>query len=132
MRRLVKEYAPKYSKARCLSAPRPTTVSGILLGMSVGGAVDNMSRVSAWRFINPPEAFAHGMIINREGNRYINEFRYGAAIGEAMSEENDGIALLVIDEELKALAREQCKPGRAQWFQRAPALMNLWFKYQTR
>jgi len=29
--------------------------------------------------------------------------------------------------ELKKLAREQCKPGKAQWFQRAPALLNLWF-----
>jgi 3-oxo-5alpha-steroid 4-dehydrogenase len=86
-----------------------------------------MDRVSAWRFINPPEAFAKGMIINKKGERYINEFMYGAAVGEAMVEENDGEAILVIDAELKKLAREQCKPGKAQWFQRAPALLNLWF-----
>jgi succinate dehydrogenase/fumarate reductase flavoprotein subunit len=67
------------------------------------------------------------MIINKNGERYINEFMYGAAVGEAMVEENDGEALLVINAELKKLAREQCKPGRAQWFQRAPALLNLWF-----
>jgi 3-oxo-5alpha-steroid 4-dehydrogenase len=88
---------------------------------------DLMDRISAWRFINPPEAFAKGMIINQQGERYINEFRYGAAVGEAMVEENDGVAILVINGELKKIAREQCKPGKAQWFQRAPALLNLWF-----
>jgi succinate dehydrogenase/fumarate reductase flavoprotein subunit len=67
------------------------------------------------------------MIINQQGERYINEFRYGAAVGEAMVEENDGVAILVINGELKKIAREQCKPGKAQWFQRAPALLNLWF-----
>ena len=93
----------------------------------MGGKTDLMDRISAWRFINPPEAFAKGMIINANGERYINEFMYGAAVGEAMVEQNDGVAILVIDEELKKLAREQCKPGKAQWFQRAPALLNLWF-----
>jgi 3-oxo-5alpha-steroid 4-dehydrogenase len=104
-RQMVKEIAPK----------------------SVGGKTDLMDRISAWRFINPPEAFAKGMIINQQGERYINEFRYGAAVGEAMVEENDGVAILVINGELKKIAREQCKPGKAQWFQRAPALLNLWF-----
>jgi 3-oxo-5alpha-steroid 4-dehydrogenase len=93
----------------------------------VGGKTDLMNRISAWRFINPPEAFAKGIIINQKGERYINEFMYGAAVGEAMVEQNDGVAILVINGELKKLAREQCKPGKAQWFQRAPALLNLWF-----
>ena len=86
-----------------------------------------MDRISAWRFINPPQAFGNGMIINQNGERYINEFMYGAAVGEAMVEHNDGVAILIINGELKKIAREQCKPGKAQWFQRAPALLNLWF-----
>jgi 3-oxo-5alpha-steroid 4-dehydrogenase len=98
-RQMVKEIAPKYRT-----------------GMPLGTPADN-----------PPEAFAKGMIINQQGERYINEFRYGAAVGEAMVEENDGVAILVINGELKKIAREQCKPGKAQWFQRAPALLNLWF-----
>jgi 3-oxo-5alpha-steroid 4-dehydrogenase len=93
----------------------------------VGGDIDRMGRVSAWRFINPPMAFAHGFIVNKQGQRYINEMRYGAAVGEAMVDENEGTALLIIDQHLKDLAREQCRPGEAQWFQRAPALLNLWF-----
>jgi len=125
-REMVKEIAPKYRSGMPLGTASDNG-SGILLGQSVGAKTDLMTRISAWRFINPPEAFAKGMIVNRKGERYINEFMYGAAVGEAMVEHNDGVALLIIDAELKKLAREQCKPGRAQWFQRAPALLNLWF-----
>ena len=125
-RDMVKEIAPKYRSGMPLGTASDNG-SGILLGQSVGGETDLMDRISAWRFINPPEAFARGMIINQNGERYINEFMYGAAVGEAMVENNDGVAILIINGELKKLAREQCKPGKAQWFQRAPALLNLWF-----
>ena len=125
-RQMVKEIAPKYRTGMPLGTTSDNG-SGILLGQSVGAKTDLMERVSAWRFINPPEAFAKGMIVNKQGERYINEFMYGAAVGEAMVEENEGEAILIINAELKKLAREQCKPGKAQWFQRAPALLNLWF-----
>jgi 3-oxo-5alpha-steroid 4-dehydrogenase len=125
-RKMVKEIAPSYRTGMPLGTASDNG-SGILLGQSVGAKVDLMNRISAWRFINPPEAFANGMIINKRGERYINEFMYGAAVGEAMVEKNGGEAIVVINGELKKLAREQCKPGRAQWFQRAPALLNLWF-----
>ncbi len=125
-RQMVREIAPSYRAGMPLGTTSDNG-SGILLGQSIGAKADLMGRISAWRFINPPEAFAKGMIINKKGERYINEFMYGAAIGEAMVEQNDGEAIVVIDDELKKLAREQCKPGRAQWFQRAPALLNLWF-----
>jgi len=109
-RQMVKELAPKYRAGMPLGTSSDNG-SGILLGKSVGGKTDLMERISAWRFINPPEAFAKGMIINQRGERYINEFMYGAAVGEAMVERNDGVALLIIDGELKKLARKQCKPG---------------------
>ena len=125
-REMVKEHAPRYRTGMPLGTASDNG-SGILLGQTVGGRVDRMSRVSAWRFINPPEAFARGMIVNRQGERYVNELMYGAAVGEAMVEHNEGVATLIIDRPLRRLAREQCKRGRAQWFQRAPALLNLWF-----
>jgi len=125
-RDMVKEIAPSYRTGMPLGTASDNG-SGILLGQSVGGKTDLMDRISAWRFINPPEAFGKGMLINQQGERYINEFMYGAAVGEAMVEENDGVAILIINGELKKLAREQSKPGQAQWFQRAPALLNLWF-----
>ncbi len=125
-RPMVKEIAPMYRRGAPLGTASDNG-SGILLGQSVGGKVDLLSRMSAWRFINPPEAFAKGMIVNKKGERYINEFMYGAAIGEAMVEEQDGVAYLILDQGLRKLAKKQSKRGKAQWFQRAPALLNLWF-----
>ncbi|MGB8330885.1 MAG: FAD-binding protein [Polyangiales bacterium] len=100
---------------------------GIRLGQSVGGRVDQMHRASAWRFLYPPNAFAQGVLINAKGERFANEFWYGSKIGEAMVEDNQGIATLIIDEELKRLAYQQSKRGKLQWFQRGVALMNLYF-----
>ncbi|MBC7171670.1 MAG: FAD-binding protein, partial [Polyangiaceae bacterium] len=125
-REMVKEHAPAYRRGMPLGTIADNG-SGIKLGESVGGALGRMGRISAWRFINPPEAFTRGIVVNGKGERYVNEMLYGAAIGEAMVDRNDGVALLIIDKGLKAEAREQCKPGKAQWFQRAPALLNLWF-----
>ncbi|MEM7437165.1 MAG: FAD-binding protein [Myxococcota bacterium] len=125
-REMVRDIAPGYGKAMPLGTASDNG-SGILLGTSVGGKTDRMARISAWRFINPPEAFANGMIVNKRGERYINEGMYGAAIGEAMVDEQGGTAILIIDETLRKLAFEQSRRGEAQWFQRAPALLNLWF-----
>jgi len=125
-REMVEEYAPKYRRGMPVGTIGDNG-SGIRLGQSVGGAVGKMENVSAWRFINPPEAFAHGVLVNRRGERYINEMRYGAMTGHAMVEQNDGEGFLIIDEKLKRKAQKQLLPGRAKWFQSMPAFMNMFF-----
>jgi 3-oxo-5alpha-steroid 4-dehydrogenase len=124
-REMVEQHAPKYRPGMPLGTVADDG-SGIRLGQSVGGAVDLMDRVSAWRFINPPEAFTRGIVVDKRGERYVNEMMYGAAVGEAMVERHEGKAILILDDAMKREARAQCKPGKAQWFQRAPALLNLW------
>jgi 3-oxo-5alpha-steroid 4-dehydrogenase len=124
-RKMVAEYAPEFVPGLPLGTAGDDGV-GIRLGQSVGGKLDRMDRASAWRFLYPPNAFAEGLLINDKGERFANEFWYGAKIGEAMVEENHGIATLIIDQNLKKLAHEQSRPGKLQWFQRATALMNLY------
>ncbi len=125
-RAMVKEHAPAYRSGMPLGTAGCGGL-GIQLGQSVGGAVDHMGRVSAWRFLNPPPAFTEGMLLNAEGRRYVNEALYGAAVGEAMVDDNGGVGRLVIDAELKRRARAEVGGGQTQWFQTAPALANLWF-----
>ena len=125
-RKMLEEHAPHYRRGMPLGTAG-CGGEGITLGQSVRGGVDHMARVSAWRFLNPPEALIKGVLLNRSGERYVNESLYGAAIGEEMCDRNDGVAMLVIDDALKALARSQVGRGKTQWFQTAPALMNLWF-----
>lgn len=125
-REMVQEYAPGYRDGMPLGTWADDGV-GIRLGMDVGGAVDQMNRVSAWRFINPPEAWTRGFVVNKKGVRYVNESLYGAAIGEEMVEHNDGAAYLIIDHAMWKTARSQVLWGRAQFFQTAPALLNMYF-----
>ena len=123
-RPMVEAYAPKYRGGMPLGTAG-CDGSGIRLGQSVGGALDRMDRVSAWRFINPPLAWARGVFINRQGERYCNEAVYGAKLGLHMVEDNDGVGILVIDDALRKQAFQQLGPGQAQWFQQAPAALNM-------
>jgi 3-oxo-5alpha-steroid 4-dehydrogenase len=125
-REMVEEYAPRYRKGMRLGTIADNG-SGIRLGQSVGGAVAKMDKVSAWRFLNPPEAFAHAIVVNRRGERYINEMRYGATTGFEMVEHNGGECFVVMDAKLKREAYKQLLPGRASWFQSMPGYMNLLF-----
>ncbi|NNE17349.1 MAG: hypothetical protein HKN10_02620, partial [Myxococcales bacterium] len=124
-REMVAEHLPEFVPGLPLGTAGDDGL-GIRLGQSVGGKPAQMHRASAWRFLYPPNAFAQGVLVNDKGERFANEFWYGAKIGEAMVEENHGVATLIIDEKLKKLARAQSKPGELQWFQRAAALMNLY------
>jgi 3-oxo-5alpha-steroid 4-dehydrogenase len=125
-REMVAEHLPEFMPGLPLGTAGDDG-TGIRLGRSVGAKLDQMHRASAWRFLYPPNAFAEGLLINGKGERFANELWYGSKIGEAMVEENQGVATLIIDEELRKQARQQSKPGKLQWFQSAAALMNLHF-----
>ena len=124
-REMVAEHAPGYRPGMPLGTWGDDG-SGIRLGVEAGGATERMDRVSAWRFINPPMSWTRGVLLNGEGRRYVNEQLYGAAIGEAMVEDNGGKALLLIDRDLWRASRREVMWGRAQWFQAAPALLSLY------
>jgi 3-oxo-5alpha-steroid 4-dehydrogenase len=123
-RSMVKEYAPKYYDGMPLGTPNDQG-SGIRLGQSVGGKTDHMDRVTAWRFLNPPLAFAQGIVVNKSGQRFCNEMVYGATLGDAMCEHNDGKAYLILDESLLDDAKKQSK--EALPFQRDMARMLMYF-----
>ncbi|MEL7550252.1 FAD-binding protein [Pseudomonas protegens] len=122
----VAEHAPRYLAGLPLGAGG-CDGSGIALGQSVGAAVARMDKVSAWRFINPPLAWARGLIVNGQGQRYANEEQYGATLGQAMVEQQQGRALLVLNRTLVRQALKQIGPGQVWQFQRLPVLLNLLF-----
>jgi len=123
-REMLAEYAPKYLAGLPLGTPGDDG-SGIRLGESAGGATDRMDRVSAWRFINPPLAWAQGIIVNAQGERYCNEVVYGARLGERMCEEQGGKAILVIDRSLYKQALSQILPWKVMMFQFMAAASNM-------
>jgi 3-oxo-5alpha-steroid 4-dehydrogenase len=125
-REMMKHHAPKYSAGIPLGTPGDDG-SGIRLGQSVGAATDRLDRATAWRFINPPLAWSNGIIVNRRGERIVNESCYGATIGDAIVERNDGQAWLVLDKELVARSRREALPGKLLGFQWQLAWFNLLF-----
>jgi 3-oxo-5alpha-steroid 4-dehydrogenase len=125
-RRMIGLYAPKYLAGMALGTAGDDG-SGIRLGQSAGGAVGSMDRVSAWRFVNPPSAWARGIIVNGQGERYCDETVYGALLGEAMCEEQGGKAILIIDRSLFREALRQILPWKVMMFQLMAAASNMFF-----
>ena len=125
-RAMVRHYCPQYRRGMPLGT-RADDGSGIRLGQSAGGDTTRMSRGTAWRFINPPRAWSQGIIVNARGERYVNECTYGATIGDAMVERNDGMGWLILDGELIKQAWRQILPGRVLPFQRNLAALNMLF-----
>lgn len=113
------QHAPRYTGGLALGTTGDDG-SGIELGVSVGAVADRMDNVSAWRFIAPPSSFYSGLLVNENGDRFIDETRYGAAVGNALVRDQGGKGWLLVDAELMRRARQQLA-GEAIWFQRLQA-----------
>jgi len=123
---MMSHYAPKYTAGYPLGTDGDNG-AGIRLGQSVGGLAENMDRITAWRFINPPISFARGMIVNENGQRFINEMVYGATLGVEMTENHNGRAWMILDKNLVKQALDDVKGDKALAFQRALAKLNSYF-----
>lgn len=123
-RDMIAHHAPAYSDGM----PQGTagdTGAGLRLGQSVGGAAGRLSHCSAWRFLNPPAAWARGMLVDATGARFVNETHYGAAIGSEMVERHGGVGWLILDAELVKQARRQIGHPETLPFQRYPAMLAM-------
>lgn len=125
-REMVAHYAPAYAAGMPLGSPGDDG-GGIRLGQTAGAATDHMGRVSAWRFINPPLAWAQGVLVDGRGERFIDEMLYGAAIGQAMCEERGGRAFTILDQRLLREAWKQAFGKEVLPFQKYPALLAMLF-----
>ncbi len=121
-REMVASHAPKYLRNFRLGTSG-CDGSGIRLGQSVGGEAARLDRVSAWRFINPPLAWARGMIVDANGARFCNEEVYGAKLGYEMCESHNGNAWLVIDSTIRRDAVKEALSNKLWGFQSVPALV---------
>ena len=125
-RPMVEAHCPRFSAGMPLGT-RGDDGSGIRLGQSAGGAVGRMERATAWRFINPPAAWAKGIIVDGRGGRFVNECAYGATIGDAMVARAEGKAWLILSSKLVRESWRQIAPGKVLPFQQQLAALNLLF-----
>lgn len=123
---MVRHFAPDYA-AGLPNGTFGDNGSGIMLGLSAGGATGLMERISAWRFLSPPRAWGQGMLVNGQGARYVNETWYGARIGDEMVERNHGRGWIILD---AALYRQSFKDALGKdvlGFQRDITFVNALF-----
>lgn len=126
-RELIKDHAPKFRRNFKVGATG-CDGSGLRLGQSVGACSERLSRVSAWRFINPPYCWPKGIVVNTDGQRFCNEEVYGATLGQPLCEEQGGKAWLILDARLRKQAIRQALFGGYWWFQSVPALALMLLK----
>lgn len=115
-RDLIATHAPDYLDGLQLGTSADDG-SGMRLATDVGAATDRLDNVSAWRFITPPSAFLGALVVDARGHRFIDETRYGAAVGHEMVRHHDGRAWILADDQLLRQARKDLK-RQAIWFQR--------------
>lgn len=125
-RKMLAHHAPRYTGGYPLGTPGDDG-SGIHLGLSAGGATARMDNVTAWRFINPPKAWAMGIVVNRQGRRVVNEMAYGATLGHELAEKHGGEGWLILDKDLVERAWDEIAPGKTLAFQRDLARLNMMF-----
>lgn len=125
-RPMLAHFAPQF--LNCLpNAAIGEDGAGILLGASVGGDTALMSRISAWRFINPPKAWSDSVLVNREGCRFTDETLYGATLGDAVAAQPGGKAWVIYDADARRDAFRQALDKKIVPFQRDLTLLNLAF-----
>lgn len=113
---MMREHAPSYADSSMRLGTIGDDGRGIRLGRAAGGAIDRMDRCCAWRFINPPSAWTHGVLVGRDGVRLCNEELYGSKIGEYLAAAG-GRGVLVIDADAMELARRQMRSETMGGFQ---------------
>ena len=80
--------------------------SGIRMGMGVGAAAINMGEGFVSLPFYPPSDFVKGILVNGQGQRFINEDCYHGRVGHFCLRQRDDRILLIVDNEIFAKPNE--------------------------
>ena len=73
---------------------------GVRLGQGARGALRNMDAVECALPIGPPHRLARAILVNRAGERFVNEDTYTGRIGMRALLEQDGDVFMIVSEEI--------------------------------
>jgi 3-oxo-5alpha-steroid 4-dehydrogenase len=71
---------------------------GIRMAQAIGASVRNMYAGEVSLPITPPRTLIQGILVNGQGQRFINEDTYMGRVGQAALYEQDGQVFLILDE----------------------------------
>lgn len=129
---MLRRYTPK--AAECLPAlMRLGSIgcdgSGVGLGLSAGGTIERMEKIFLGQTIAPPAELVHGVMVNDHGERFVNEDIYTGLLGNAILNQRDAAAWLIIDNQTYYRTLRQCLPNGDGSFMayKMPAVLNFLF-----
>jgi succinate dehydrogenase/fumarate reductase flavoprotein subunit len=84
--------------------------SGIRLGMAAGAEAIRLDAASISLPYYPPKRLKQGLLVNRQGQRFINEDAYYGRAGEFSLLRHDGQAWLIVDDAIVGGAQGDARP----------------------
>lgn len=89
--------------------------AGHQLGEAAGGVCDHMDGALLTSPFYPPEQLIKGILVNKEGKRFVNEDSYHSKTSISCTEQPDGIAYLIADDSFFARPLFQWQPLVDAW-----------------
>ena len=100
--KLMARYAPQLPQsAEALGIPN-NDGDALLLGLAAGAATQAMSGTIATGSFYPPVDLIKGILVNRNGERFVAEDSYHGRTAERIAEQPGAAAYLIVDEEIFA------------------------------
>jgi succinate dehydrogenase/fumarate reductase flavoprotein subunit len=97
---MLRKYCAKLADPRMTRQMTPNDDgSGIQLGLAVGGVADHMDGALVTCPFYPPESLIKGILVNKLGRRFVAEDSYHSRTSILASEQPDGVAYLLVDDE---------------------------------
>ena len=97
-REMLAEQAPLLTRCNFRVGAEGDDGSGIAMGMGAGAAAKNLAMGSISLPLIPPKSIYKGILINAQGQRFINEDAYMGRLGEYAVLHADGRAWMVLDD----------------------------------
>jgi 3-oxo-5alpha-steroid 4-dehydrogenase len=97
-RAMVAEHCPKLLDVNIQIGNPGDDGTGILLGLGAGGSAICMGEGFVSMPFYPPSKLVGGIIVNAQGQRFVNEDAYHGRTGDFILRQTRGLAYLVVDE----------------------------------
>ena len=95
---MLAQHAPWLQRCKMKVGTENDDGSGIQMGIAAGAATIRMDAADITLPVFPPVSFREGMLVNRQGQRFLNEDAYMGRWGEFSLLHQDGRVWLVVDE----------------------------------
>lgn len=96
---MIAQYAPAVHATPLRLGTDGDDGRGIRMAEAVGARVKRMDAIECALPFNAPRSLVHGIIVNRLGQRFINEDTYMGRVGQHALVHQGGEAYLIVDEE---------------------------------